>query len=167
MRLLRFALLALLSASPIAAQVSCAAGGAVTTEALNTGPTCTVFTGTVGTDILKTSQTSALGSQTICDTSSTCPAGLVTVLINITPVATGTLVSSVTPTITFTDPVGTKTNLALTNTAGVAALSLVTSTPGSYIFFFYHAANTAITVSTTTTTLTGSPSYNFYSRLLW
>lgn len=166
MRLL-LSILFCLTLSCKAQQVACPNGQGINSAAINMGATCTIFTGTVGNDIIRTGLTGALASQVICDTSDTCPPGLVVVLINITPVTTGTLLSSVTPTITFTDPISTKTNQTLSNTAGNAALSLLSLAPGSYIFFFYHTANTAITINTTVTTLTGNPSYNLYTRLLW
>lgn len=106
--------------------------------------------------------TGALSSQSICDTSDACPPGLYTLFAYVSIQNTGTLLSAVTANITFTDWFRTNSNLALGG-----ALSLLSTAPASYVYTFYHAANTAVTVATTTTTLTGSPSYNISYRLVW
>lgn len=163
---MRLALLFLLLTSPALAQGTpanmCAAGTVVQSQLLNTGQSCSPVTGPVGTYVVQLNQAAAFGAQTICDTTSACPAGFVTVHAYVNTITAGTLVSAVSSFITYTDDGGLKSNVSLGS-----ALSLLTATGISYTWNFYHAANTAVTVNTTTATLTGSPTYNFRARLIW
>lgn len=136
------------------------AATAVTSQAVNTGQTCATFAQPLGQEIVALNQTASMASQTICDTSATCPAGFYVIQVSIEPVNLGTLVSAINNSITYTSDVRTYTNMQLGT-----SLSLVGSTPGSYFWTFYHAANTAVTVNTTVVSLTGSPSYNFRARI--
>lgn len=116
----------------------------------------------IGTTVASTGVTGALAAQTICDTSATCPAGWYELYVYIRPTATGTLAASTTAQITYTDMIGTVTNYTLPSTC--SGLNLLTVSPGSCDFFFYHAANTAVTLNTTFANLGGSPVYSVYAR---
>lgn len=141
-------------------QYQCASGQAANSFAANIGQSCVAFSTPTGQEIVALSQSAGLTSQTICDTSSTCPAGFYVLQVSIEPVSLGTLVSAINTAVTYTTDVRTYTNMQLGN-----SLSLVSSTPGAYFWTFYHAANTAVTVNTTAIALTGSPSYNFRARI--
>lgn len=117
--------------------------------------------GPVGTDIVRLNQAGALTAQQICPADATCPAAFLGLYTYINVVTTGTLVSLVSASLTYTDDVATKTNVAI-----ITNLSLLTLTQGMAVTPFYHAANTAVTVNTSVGTLTGSPSYNFRARLV-
>lgn len=139
----------------------CSQGQSIITTLANVGAACTPVTLPLGSYIALLNQGGAISSQTICDTTSTCPAGFFSLHIYVNPVNLGVL-GAVSAFVTYTDDVGAKSNVALGT-----ALSLLTSAPGQYTYNLYHAANTAITVNTTVGTLTGSPTYNFRARLVW
>jgi hypothetical protein len=153
---------ALILAAPVFAQVACTTGTAITQTDINMGSICTPAAMPTGTFINRTAQTTTMGAQTVCAADATCPAGFVVLYVYIRPTTAGTVVSALSSTLTFTDSVGTVTNMSMGANA-----SLLSLTPSFYAMPFYHAANTAITVNCTGVTLTGSPVYNFTAQLEW
>lgn len=139
---------------------SCSTGLGVTGTAALVGTSCSTFSTPVGVEVVALNQTAAMASQTICDTSGTCPAGFYVLDIYVEPNVVGTLVSALSVAATYTSDVRTYTNLQMGSN-----LSLVQTTPLAVHWVFYHAANTAVTVNTTAITFTGSPSYNFRARI--
>ena len=164
MRIVLLFIILIFAAGAASAQtpaIACPSGSAVSSQIVNTGQSCSPTAIPTGTYVAQTGLTNSLAGQTICDTSATCPAGFYTLFVYVNITTAGTLVSALTSNITFTDD-------ARSNTIALGAnLSLIGTTPASYIYSFYHAANTAVTVSTTAVSFTGSPVYNFRARLVW
>lgn len=124
----------------------------------------------VGTTISATGMTAGASALSICGTVADptnpltpdpCPAGLYRLDVSIETLTAGTLVSALTASVNYTTDVRSYT------TTIISSYSLLgTTTPGYGYVFFRKAANTAISLTTTTTTLTGNPTYNMYARVL-
>src|ERR1700743_1900172 len=80
-------------------QSSCSLGQAASTV-INTPVQCVSFLSNFGTTVNQTGLTGAMSTQTICDTSSTCPAGFYTLFAYVSISNTGTLASAVTSNLT-------------------------------------------------------------------
>jgi hypothetical protein len=161
--LIAFSLALFVCSSPAQNVYSCSAGQAANgiSSMGQAVPSCQLFATPIGLEVYQPNLTGAMSSQTLCDTSATCPAGLYFLDLYIEPVNVGTL-GAATVYVTYTSDVRTYTNLAIPS---CGSISLIVATPTSCHYNFYHAANTAITTSTTVGTLVGSPTYNYRARV--
>lgn len=116
-----------------------------------------------GTPVVQVGLTDAMPSLTICDTSTTetptyCPAGLYELILYVSPVAVGTG-GTVQPVISFNDGADRGASIG-------TGVPLTASTPASFVYPLYHAAGTAITLSTSVAGMAGSPAYTVRARLV-